>query len=247
MNANKVFTEDSKDENKASTEDRNDSSRASNGFKTSESRNGSSMKSDDGYNMDEDTDDEIERVQRKLDQESSKGKHKYKKSRDISDEETTPSKRLKTKTPEKKKKDKYERNCGKSSDAAYEIETDDENSDDAYSAQTDVEDDNLDDLKERLNKLPTSKYPQILKDKCFFLKSLDKDESNLLERYITCYGGDVSMYNSKSVDYILTKSASQSDIRDARSVNSRVQVLKPKWVFKCCDKEECVSTEKYRC
>ena len=28
--------------------------------------------------MDEDTDDEIERVQRKLDQESSKGKHKYK-------------------------------------------------------------------------------------------------------------------------------------------------------------------------
>ena len=32
----------------------------------------------DGYNMDEDTDDEIERVQRKLDQESSKGKHKYK-------------------------------------------------------------------------------------------------------------------------------------------------------------------------
>ena len=33
---------------------------------------------DDGYNMDEDTDDEIERVQRKLDQESSKGKHKYK-------------------------------------------------------------------------------------------------------------------------------------------------------------------------
>ena len=36
------------------------------------------------------------------------------------------------------------RNGGKSSDAAYEIETDDENSDDAYSAQTDVEDDNLD-------------------------------------------------------------------------------------------------------
>ena len=32
---------------------------------------------DDGYNMDEDTDDEIERVQRKLDQESNKG-HKYK-------------------------------------------------------------------------------------------------------------------------------------------------------------------------
>ena len=33
---------------------------------------------DDGYNIDEDTDDEIERVQRKLDQESSKGKHKHK-------------------------------------------------------------------------------------------------------------------------------------------------------------------------
>ena len=44
MNANKVFTEDSKDENKASTEDRNDSSRASNGVKTRDSRNGSRMK-----------------------------------------------------------------------------------------------------------------------------------------------------------------------------------------------------------
>eukprot|EP00088_Acartia_fossae_P042091 TRINITY_DN4407_c0_g1_i2.p1 TRINITY_DN4407_c0_g1~~TRINITY_DN4407_c0_g1_i2.p1 ORF type:complete len:352 (+),score=101.61 TRINITY_DN4407_c0_g1_i2:1300-2355(+) len=197
---------------------------------------------EEDYNMDEDTDDEIERAQKKI-QEQEKENVKT----------DSPRKKRKSESPNKeakkqKKEDKSSKNGRRhesGEDAAYDVETDEENSDDAYSAETDVEDDNLKDLKSTLKKLPSPDYPQIFKGSTFFLKGLEEKETKLIERYVICYGGEISPYNQRSVGYILTKAASKSDIRDAKAVNSSVKVLRPDWVFKCCDKLQLVSTERY--
>merc|ERR1719369_497319 len=167
------------------------------------------------YNMEEDTDDEIERVQKTLDQEAERKESKEstrKGEKEINEGKTDDqSRKRKSSSPDvtKKRSKVTENKEAADNDSAYEVETDEENSDDAYSAETDVESENIEDMKSRLSDLPLPKYPQIFKGKQFFLKGLKEGVQKLLERYIVCYGGDVQMYNSNSVNYIITKSASK--------------------------------------
>jgi len=220
------------------------------------------------YHEDEDTDEEIERVMNE-EKERSRKEHRKKDRKEgtkheeeTSDEESpkknreerrkkrrSGSKGEKRRSQDKTKKEKN-RSGGSGSDAAYDADTDKENnspqdSGDAYEAETDVDEDNRKDALERVSSAPLIKFKDIFKGDVMLLKGFEDKEYKLLDRYIVGYGGTVSMYNSPSVGIIITKFASPSQLREAGSINTKVEVVRPEWIFKCVDKQEKVPTHQF--
>ena len=142
---------------------------------------------------------------------------------------------------------------------AYEVETDEElepepskvqNEDDdsAYDADTDIDEEVLDEMKPKTEHLDFEPLPNFFASQEFFLHGdYSAGEAELVERYIVASGGRVQPYMQESVDRVVSASNWWSeDFSEALEVVPGVSFLRPSWVFACTDQGRLVEEGTHR-
>lgn len=174
---------------------------------------------------DENTDDEIERIKKEQDNES---EHISKKDDIVNTngyDEDTDEEEIEDKSNTKDTVD---------------------NDQDEYDADTDIDEEELPNLRANTENLEFDKVDTYFGGKQFFLYGkFPKNEITLITRYIVMFGGKVHSYMAREVDFIITKSKWDQKFEDARKVNKEVTFIKPDWIFSCTDKRRIVSTQRF--
>merc|ERR1711915_312629 len=135
---------------------------------------------------------------------------------------------------------------------AYDCDTDEEENEaeseinDPYDAETDIDEDELERLLPNTENISVEKLTNFFQDHHFFLhKELSTKEMKLLNRYVIACGGVVKSYMDNKVEFIIAKNVSEEEIEDARKVRKDVKIVKPKWIFRCKDKDSLVDVDSY--
>jgi len=226
----------------------------------------------------QDTDEEVEQLKqrdakeaedekKKLDAEKRAEELKWKEK-----EETEEKKRVRKEREEKmeetaRKKEEAEKvinekNSAKTEARCYDMETDEEDvvedvesklkladdHDSAYDADTDVDDDIAEKLRQKTDHLDYPQMPSFFSSLQFYMHgNYDKGEKELITRYIIAFGGKILPVMKKTVSRVITASNWWSDdFKEMLILNPDVIFLRPSWIFACSDQQKLVAEGTHR-
>merc|ERR1712059_215298 len=131
-------------------------------------------------------------------------------------------------------------------DTDEEVERKFDSDDEAYNADADIDDCEVETYRPKTDCIKMPVLSRYFKSKQFYLHGHFSDgQMTLLKRYIVGFGGRVSS-SCEEDDIVLAAGELDSKLRNLRQEKKVADILRPDWVFACCDKNGVVDCSKYR-
>lgn len=118
---------------------------------------------------------------------------------------------------------------------------------DPYGASTESESDEKNAPKiESISDAVVPSLPDFFSGNCFFVYGdMDSKDRRYLKRCIIAYAGTVEEYMKESVNYVITNSDWDENFKQALAENSSLKFVRPKWIFKCHEKQKFLPCDPY--